>query len=122
MKYLLKIEFLTLFIFFGYLLLQNSLVSWWLLLLFWLPDAGFLAYYLNKKWGSIGYNFTHFIGTGVILLGIGYFFKIQWLEFSGLLVLTHIHFDRFFGYGLKYSDSFNRTHLGFIGKDRDRNK
>jgi hypothetical protein len=121
MKYILKAEFLALLIFFGYLLFQNPLMSWWIVLLFWLPDAGFLAYLIHPKLGLVGYNFTHFIGTGLVLLVLGYFLKIEWLIFAGLIDLTHIHFDRFFGYGLKYSDSFNHTHLGWIGKDKSKN-
>jgi hypothetical protein len=29
---------------------------------------------------------------------------------------AHIGFDRMLGYGLKYSSSFNDTHLGRIGR------
>jgi Domain of unknown function (DUF4260) len=120
-KLLLRLEFLVLFFIFGYFLLQNSYASWWLLLLFWLPDLGFLPYLINPRWGSIGYNLTHFLGTGALLVLLGWYFGLEWLVFAGLLDLTHIHFDRFFGYGLKFSDNFNHTHLGWIGQDKAKN-
>ena len=33
----------------------------------------------------------------------------------GLVWLAHIGSDRLLGYGLKYSDDFQRTHLGWLG-------
>ena len=35
----------------------------------------------------------------------------------GILLFAHSCFDRVWGYGLKYTDSFQHTHLGKIGKD-----
>jgi hypothetical protein len=39
-----------------------------------------------------------------------------------LIFLAHSTFDRVAGYGLKYSNSFNHTHLGWIGKSKHLNK
>jgi hypothetical protein len=39
----------------------------------------------------------------------------------GLIFLAHSSFDRAAGYGLKYFDGFNHTHLGYIGKNRASN-
>jgi hypothetical protein len=36
----------------------------------------------------------------------------------GLIFLAHSSFDRAAGYGLKYFDGFNHTHLGWIGKNK----
>jgi hypothetical protein len=33
-------------------------------------------------------------------------------------MLGHSSADRILGYGLKYSDSFHHTHLGWIGRAR----
>jgi hypothetical protein len=41
-----------------------------------------------------------------------------WLQLAGIILFTHSSMDRVFGYGLKYPDSFNNTHLGPIGKAR----
>ena len=35
---------------------------------------------------------------------------------AGLVWLAHIGMDRLLGYGLKYDDHFQHTHLGLIGK------
>ncbi|MGT2895857.1 DUF4260 family protein [Streptococcus entericus] len=34
----------------------------------------------------------------------------------GSVLSSHVAFDRTLGFGLKYSDDFNNTHLGRIGK------
>ena len=36
----------------------------------------------------------------------------------GLVWLAHIGLDQLLGYGLKYDDSFQHTHLGILGKKR----
>jgi hypothetical protein len=38
------------------------------------------------------------------------------LQFTGLILLGHSSLDRALGYGLKYPDAFQNTHLGIIGK------
>ena len=35
---------------------------------------------------------------------------------GGLILFGHSSMDRILGYGLKYPDSFEHTHLGMIGK------
>jgi hypothetical protein len=46
------------------------------------------------------------------------FFKIK----VALIFLAHSTFDRVAGYGLKYFDSFDHTHLGWVGKSKHLNK
>jgi hypothetical protein len=43
-----------------------------------------------------------------------------WLGLIALSWAFHIGVDRALGYGLKLSDAFTHTHLGWIGKDRHR--
>jgi hypothetical protein len=38
------------------------------------------------------------------------------MQLAGLIMFGHSAFDRLLGYGLKFKDSFNHTHLGHIGK------
>ena len=38
----------------------------------------------------------------------------------GLIFMAHSCFDRVAGYGLKYLDDFDHTHLGWIGKSKDK--
>jgi hypothetical protein len=39
------------------------------------------------------------------------------LQLIGVILLGHSSLDRALGYGLKYEDSFQNTHLGRIGKE-----
>ena len=39
---------------------------------------------------------------------------------TGVILYGHASMDRIFGYGLKYGDHFQHTHLGWIGKLKDK--
>ena len=45
-----------------------------------------------------------------------YFGELNAAELAGLILFGHAAWDRLLGYGLKYNDSFHKTHLGWIGK------
>lgn len=60
------------------------------------------------------YNFIHSEATGAFLLLLGMISETKFLTVVGALLLAHTFLDRFFGYGLKYPDSFKNTHLGKI--------
>ncbi|HET9429525.1 MAG TPA: DUF4260 family protein [Chitinophagaceae bacterium] len=47
---------------------------------------------------------------------MGYLTAAPWLMFTGTILLGHSSLDRVFGYGFKYPDAFQNTHLGVIGK------
>jgi hypothetical protein len=36
------------------------------------------------------------------------------MQLAGVILFGHSSMDRIFGYGLKYSDSFQHTHLGML--------
>ena len=97
--------------------IQPLQFSWWIWpLLFLSPDISMLGYLINPKIGGVICNlFHHKLGSLLILL-VGYFIHNDITEFIGILLFAHSSFDRVMGYGLKYSDSFNYTHLGMIGK------
>ena len=91
--------------------------SWWMYaLLFFLPDISFLGYLINPKTGAWCYNIFHHKGVMILLAVTGYFWNIPLLLAIGIIFFGHAAFDRIFGYGLKFPDSFNHTHLGKIGK------
>lgn len=116
MKNLIRLEELALFILAVYL---NSFLPFptWLFWAFFLaPDLGMLGYFINPKIGSITYNLLHHKGIAIACYFAGYFLIIHELTFVGVLLLGHSSFDRVFGYGLKYTDQFNHTHLGMIGR------
>lgn len=89
--------------------------AWWLWPFLSLsPDISFLAYGVNKKWGAIAYNTFHHKGIAIALAAAGFFLKNDSLMFVGVLLFAHSSFDRVLGYGLKYSDDFKHTHLGWM--------
>jgi hypothetical protein len=55
-------------------------------------------------------------GIAIAIAAIGIVLASSALIFAGILLFAHSSFDRILGYGLKYSDNFTHTHLGYIGK------
>lgn len=91
--------------------------SWWLFaLLFFTPDLSFLGYLASPKTGAVIYNLAHTYALSLPLLGAGWLLEVPLLVSLALIWTAHIGFDRMLGYGLKYSDSFHHTHLGWMGK------
>jgi hypothetical protein len=116
MKNLLRLEELLLF---GLSLLLFSQLDYgwgWYAFLFLSPDLSMLGYLANPQTGAWTYNLIHHKGLAVALYVLGYLLSVPWLMFAGTLLLGHSSLDRVFGYGLKYPDSFQNTHLGRIGK------
>lgn len=93
--------------------------EWWQwILLFLSPDISMVGYSINSRTGAVLYNIVHhkaLAGT-LIFIGLTYHFPVSLM--SGLLLWAHSSFDRLMGYGLKYPDSFQHTHLGWIRKDK----
>jgi len=112
----LKLEELAMFIgsiaFFLYL--GNSIVLF--LILLFLPDLGMIGYIINTKVGAVTYNVLHHKGIAVLFLLMGFYLNINILIITGIIIFAHSSLDRFLGYGLKYRDSFQNTHLGKIGR------
>ena len=93
--------------------------AWWLWpVIFLSPDLSMAGYLINTRAGAACYNLAHHKGIAGILMIAGYFAHIPLLLFIGSLLYAHSCFDRMMGYGLKFPDSFNHTHLGMIGKAR----
>lgn len=116
MKNLLRIEeaaMLGLAIYLNSFLPFQGWVFWaWFLV----PDIGMLGYLVNTRVGAITYNILHHKGVAIALYFAGYFLTIHELALAGVVLFGHSSFDRIVGYGLKYSDNFKNTHLGWIGK------
>jgi hypothetical protein len=123
MKNILKLESVGLFILFTGAYFHFYSGTWGLYLaLFFIPDLSFAFYLITKKIGAIAYNVFHHQGVLVLLFLIGYFVKEDYIMKVALIFLAHSTFDRVAGYGLKYFDSFDHTHLGWIGKSKHLNK
>ena len=118
MKNLIKIE--ELFLFGLSLFLFSRLDYGWgasqYAILFLTPDLSMLGYLANPQVGTWIYNLINHKGLAVALYVLGYLLSIPWLMFAGTILLGHSSLDRVFGYGLKYSDAFQNTHLGRIGR------
>jgi len=117
MKTVLKLEEVALFALGIFMFAQLDFAWWWFLILLLVPDIGMLGYVVNTKVGAFTYNLFHHRTIAVLLLIFGYIYGNQLLLLSGVVLFSHIAFDRMLGYGLKYPDNFKNTHLGQIGKN-----
>lgn len=122
MKIVLKLEALGLLVLFTSAYFHFFPGTWgFYLSFFFVPDISFALYLVSKKVGGIAYNFFHHQGVLAILLIFSFLMKQPLLEKISIVFLAHSTFDRIAGYGLKYMDSFDHTHLGWIGKSKHLN-
>ena len=118
MKITLKLEYVAVLILAIVGFARTEWSWWWFVGLFFAPDISMLGYLVNTKVGAFFYNLFHHWGVAILIYLGGYLFGITVLEVIGSILLGHSAFDRIVGYGLKYEDSFQNTHLGKIGKDK----
>jgi hypothetical protein len=122
MKQLLKLEELAMvgcsILFFN----QLQFDWWWFPALLILPDLSMIGYLINTKVGAYCYNFVHHKALALLIVGLGFYMNNQYLLLSGIILFAHSSMDRVFGYGLKYITSFNDTHLGIIGHQKNNTK
>lgn len=121
MKYLLKAEAAAQFALVILLLSRLPVhFSWWAwILLFLSPDISMAGYLLNTRVGAYMYNLFHHQLVAIALWVAGVATGMVWIQLAGLLLWGHSNFDRMLGYGLKYNDAFEHTHLGMVGKGAD---
>jgi len=123
MKKLIALEEFAQFIFVVWIIYQlpTSFNTLSLFLLFFAPDLFAVGYLINRKIGAILYNFSHHKLIALALISMGFIENSNPVIVIGLLVYAHSSFDRVIGYGLKYLESPNLTHLGYIGKEKYKN-
>lgn len=114
MKSVLKLEELLQFALGIYLFSTLSYTWWWFLVLILLPDIGMLGYLINTKTGALTYNVLHHKGLAILIFLAGIYFEIEVMQLIGIILFSHAALDRVFGYGLKYADNFENTHLGHL--------
>ena len=91
--------------------------SWWLFVLLLLaPDVGMLGYVRGTRVGAVAYNLFHTYAAPAALAAIGIVAEDHLLIALSLIWFAHIGLDRALGYGLKYPEGFEHTHLGRIGR------
>lgn len=121
MKNLLKLESLGLFALSMWAYMELFPNQWgtfaWLILV---PDLSFVAVIISKKLGLHAYNFFHHQGLIALAILIGFYWQMPLLLQIGIIFMAHSTIDRVLGYGLKL-DSFDHTHLGWIGKSSFKN-
>jgi len=117
MKTVLKIEELAQFILGIVLFSLLDFSWWWFPALILIPDIGMLGYLINSRIGAATYNIFHHKGIAIGVMLAGYYLSMPILSLVGIILFSHSAMDRMFGYGLKFADSFNNTHLGTIGKN-----
>lgn len=123
MKNILKLESAGLFLLFTCAYFHLYSGTWgFYLAIFLLPDLSFTLFLITKRLGAIAYNILHHQGVLVLLFLLGFLIKEDILMKVALIFLAHSTFDRVAGYGLKYFDSFDHTHLGWVGKSKHLNK
>ena len=116
MKNLLKLEEAFMFGLSIFLFSKLDYAWWWYPVLILTPDLSMVGYIMNTRVGAITYNFIHHKALGISIYVLGAVLANQLLQLTGLILFGHSSIDRVLGYGLKYSDSFQNTHLGVIGR------
>lgn len=90
--------------------------SWWLVpLAFLFPDLFAIGYLAGTKVGARTYNLAHVTPLPGALIAFGWWQNTSLAVALGLVWLAHIGLDRMLGYGLKYGDDFQHTHLSGKG-------
>jgi len=119
MKNILKLEEAGMFLLGVFLFYTQLHYAGWVFWAFLLaPDIGMLGYAVNTKTGAVTYNLLHHKLLAVALFIIGMHYSIPSVQLAGIIIFSHASIDRALGYGLKYPDSFQHTHLGMIGKQK----
>ncbi|RNL77375.1 DUF4260 family protein [Sinomicrobium pectinilyticum] len=116
MKRTIQAEELFMFILGVYLFRQTGYSWWWFFGLFLVPDIGMTGYLWGSRTGAVTYNLLHHKGIAIGLFLLGVFLRSQPLQMAGAICFAHSGFDRMLGYGLKYGNSFNNTHLDRKGE------
>ena len=116
MRSLIKLEELFLFLLSIFLFAQLGMPWWWYAAFFLALDLGILGYLVGLRVGAVSYNVLHHKSVAVSAFVLGAHLANPTLQFVGVIVLGHSSLDRVLGYGLKHSDSFRHTHLGYIGR------
>jgi len=116
MKNLLKLEELFMFGITIFLFSRMEFTWWWYPALLFTPDLSMLGYLGGTQLGALTYNLIHHKAFGVSVYIIGIISGTPSVQLAGLILFGHSSMDRVLGYGLKYPDAFQNTHLGMIGQ------
>lgn len=110
-KRVLHIEYGAAFLFSVFLYMQADFSLWLFFLLLFVPDVTMVGYFFNPKIGAVLYNSGHSSLIPLIVLGLSLSFSNDTGLMLALIWLAHIFLDRCLGYGLKYPQAFQETHM-----------
>lgn len=119
-RMLLRLEGAAAFVLAVGLYLRSGGSAWLFIPLVLAVDGSMVGYLANPKVGAISYNAFHNWAVGLIVLAIGLLNGNDAITVAGSLLVAHVGMDRMLGYGLKYPTAFTDTHLGRIGRVRQR--
>ncbi len=77
-----------------------------------------LGYPVSTRIGAFTYNLFHHRRLALAIMATGFFMHMDVLITGGLLLVAHSSFDRMLGYGLKFTDDFKHTSLGWMEKNK----
>ena len=118
MKKIIAIEEMAMFLLAIFAFSKLSFHWWVFPVLLLVPDLSMLGYLAGPKVGAWFYNIVHHKAIAILIFMIGFYYQSSVLQLAGIILFAHSCMDRALGYGLKYSDAFNHTHLGLIGKNK----
>lgn len=111
---ILRLEGLTILVASTFVYYLSDYAVWPFFVLLLAPDVFMVGYLKDTRLGALTYNMGHTLVSPALLAGLGYTLSSDLLYSLALIWLAHIGMDRAFGYGLKYTDHFKHTHLGWI--------
>ncbi len=117
MKAIIRLEELGLFLFSIYLFTTLSFPWWCFPLFLFAPDLSMVGYTAGPRIGAYVYNVVHHRALALLYYVAGMLLPAPLLALAGVIIFAHSSLDRILGYGLKFTDSFNDTHLGKIGHE-----
>ena len=88
---------------------------WYFAVLFLAPDLSFIAFLAGRRVGAMVYNAAHTTIGPIIVVSAGLSAANPWLTAAAVIWAAHIGIDRAVGYGIRYPDNFEQTHLGAVG-------
>jgi len=96
----------------------HALGGGWLMfaVLFLVPDLSMLGYLAGPRVGAACYNAGHSYLGPALLGAAGLYMSAPLIQQIAAIWVAHVGFDRALGYGLKYTEGFGFTHLGFKGR------
>jgi hypothetical protein len=118
MHWIMRLEELGFFILSVFAFATTGYAWYWFPLLLLAPDLSMIGYFAGPQAGAICYNIVHHRALALGLFGVGVVLSSPPLQFAGAILFGHSSLDRVFGYGLKHLDSFQHTHLGWIGRQQ----